>query len=91
MNRKDTKKAIDELMQPYVDGTEIDLANVGGDVWVKKTAEMMWDFVHYRYRIKPKPREFWIEKRHRDRGIILTVQPAYTKNQYIKVREVLDE
>lgn len=85
MNREDTKEAI-KVMQAYVDGIEVVFANVGEDIWVKKTASIMWDFVHYRYRSKPKPREWEIIP---SRLSLATRRPDERECEYIKVREVL--
>ena len=62
MNREDTKKAI-EVMQAYVDGTEIE--NISADsgrtnYWNTGYPRWQWDGDSTTYRIKPKPREWWL-------------------------------
>ena len=60
MNRDDTKKAI-EVMQAYVDGAEIEYKYTGH--W-RSTDKFpigpAWSWLTVPYRIKPKPREFWL-------------------------------
>ena len=87
MNREDTKKAI-EVMQAYVDGAEIELVNVVTNTWAT-IENPTW--IGDGYRIKPKPREFWVSafrystdqtERHCFDG-----KPSF--GTWIKVREVL--
>ena len=98
MNREETKAAI-EVMQAYVDGAEIEFANIGEDEWAKKTLHMMWDWVHYRYRIKPKPREFWLAKDGdeyavteggRHGGMVIRTPGKPNRAETIFVREVIE-
>ena len=97
MNREDTKKAI-EVMQAYVDGHEIQVClncDSCSPKWFDNAPPSPeWNWLGCGYRIKPKPREFWldgIEEAHRD---------FFTEQEYedlvgdeplglIKVREVL--
>ena len=94
MNREDTKKAI-VVMQAFVDGAEIQYKNDNFD-WVTcthETATISWNHIEFTYRIKPKPREFWINLASRvamladDGWKPTTIDPI----RDIKVREVLDE
>ncbi len=91
MNREDTKQII-EVMQAYVDGAEIEIVfdterfDSGFDI--AKDPTWNWDAVEY--RIKPKPREFWIYRLGDD--VWLNEPPtAYDIKKYglFKVREVL--
>jgi len=62
MNRKETRKAI-EVMQAYVDGAEIECLSKKINYESERdwyTEEPMWHWPSWEYRIKPKPREFWI-------------------------------
>ena len=87
MNREETKKAI-EVMQAYADGAEIEVCG-GMNEWTPAITPT-WKWLGKKYRIKPKPREFWV-----DPGRSLS-SPEYSRanaetnlNHYIKVREVL--
>ncbi len=58
MNRDETKKAI-EVMQAYVDDKEVESRNVSGSSSWGSTFTT-WNWSRFEYRIKPKPREFWL-------------------------------
>jgi len=60
MNREETKKAI-EVMQAYVDGEKVQVKVMHNSGWqgYGKGAPM-WNWEKVDYRIKPKPREVWI-------------------------------
>ena len=98
MNREDTKKAI-EVMQAYVDGAEIETKYFGfsndehgqsDSAWQKISGltrpVFNWDAADY--RIKPKPREFWID--HNSDRFYATEPPHWIANQITKVREVIE-
>ena len=92
MNREDTKQAI-EVMQAYVDGAEIEAQFLDNGNWVKETKDLgpTWNFGACSYRIKPKPREFWIcttKGSHRHYYNCVDHKPVNTN--YIKVREIIE-
>jgi len=59
MNREETKKAI-EVMQAYVDGKPVQYLALSGR-WVM-TGLPIWNWKSLNFRIKPKPREVWINE-----------------------------
>ena len=93
MNREETAKAV-EVMQAYVDGAEIESRDriIKADGWGQKS-EPAWAWTHREYRIKPKPREFWVNPL-----VIVTEHcisaegTAQNKGpvNWIKVREVIE-
>ena len=96
MNREDTKKAI-EVMQAYVDGAEIAVRYFGfcNDA---PDAEPLFNWDAAEYRIKPKPREFWINL-YRNDGHSFMVHTSEEEakrradtdlKKTIKVREVIE-
>lgn len=102
MNIDETKKAI-EVMQAYVDGAEIETQPQNKDVedWVTlTTVKPSWNWKTEDYRIKPKPREFWLYPHFRNgdsfrlgfkQDDIFTFHNVKPTNpgECIKVREVL--
>lgn len=57
MNVEETKKAI-EVMQAFVDGKAIETRGAESKLWTIAT-DPFWNFDHFRYRIKPEPREWY--------------------------------
>ncbi len=90
MNKQETAEAI-KVMQAYVDGTEIE-CKTGMDEWLSGV-EPAWDFLHGQYRIKPKPREFWIDTVATEHSHLKAFEQEPDRSDnwpYIKVREVLE-
>jgi hypothetical protein len=89
VNREETKKAI-EVMQAYVDGKEVEVFREDvGPEWFPIAFEgrpfsPIWNWEKLDYRIKSKPREFWVPN-------IQAAFPGNPGDGWIKVREVLDE
>jgi alkanesulfonate monooxygenase SsuD/methylene tetrahydromethanopterin reductase-like flavin-dependent oxidoreductase (luciferase family) len=88
MNKEETRKAI-EVMQAYVDGEQIELQwSVGEWETYDHDGKPTWNWSKYDYRIKPKPREWWLDlnigRFHAD------VEKLPDGNHLIKVREVLE-
>lgn len=92
MNKQETKAAI-VIMQAYVDGAEIEYAKrsisgVGkGNDWDSHQYRPNFDWHIYEYRVKPKPRDFWIAEgtqKYNQRAHM----PAGSTG--IKVREVIE-
>lgn len=84
MTREDTKKAI-EVMQAWVDGAEIEFFD---SKWLA-IADPVWNWDKGPYRVKPKPREFWIHVSDDGfNGMVMKDDPDC--KQCIKVREVLE-
>ena len=92
MNKQEIKEII-PVLQAWIDGKTIQY-QIPDDTW----ADVV-DAVHpneYEYRIKPEPREFWINPFnipktggfHVSAGITDTAQPL---DNWIHVREVLDD
>ena len=87
MDRDQIKAAI-LVMQAYVDGEEIEQSPIG-DGW-GPVHEPVWDWYQNDYRIKPKPREFWVRIDH---GIAMQISSDDDKQDrdgWIKVREVIE-
>ena len=61
MNREETKMAI-AVMQAFVEGQEIECKAKQGGAWIDSFAS--WNFEELYYRVKPKPREFWVNTRN---------------------------
>lgn len=59
--KEEIKKRI-EIMQAWVDGAEIETSFIGGDEWSVKTCPSFDSFNSLKYRIKPKPREVWVNE-----------------------------
>jgi len=56
----DTKRKI-EVMQAFLAGEEIEFATAGDDDWeTTRDFIITWDWNGLDYRVKPKPREFWV-------------------------------
>ena len=101
MNREETEAAI-EVMQAWLDGAEIEERQADGGGWGewsdRPLTEEGWYFnCENENRIKPKPREFWINL-YREEGHSHTVWNSEGKarkyadthvKRTIKVREVL--
>ena len=90
MNREDTKKAI-EIMQAYVDGAEIEAQFLDNGNWAKETKDLgpTWNFCACSYRIKPKPREFWVYDSGPNDSICITRRQPYNSD-YFKVIEDIE-
>ena len=88
MNREETKKAI-EVMQAFVDGVETEYHSIPDRVnWYLVGANPVWSWGADEYRIKPKPREFWLRGDDNYRDGSWHVVPGSGMGA-IKVREVL--
>ena len=87
MNREETAKAI-EVMQAFVDGAEIEVDHPEMG-WIVLHDEPSWDWLEVNYRIKPKPREFWLAGDDNCRDGSWRVVPGSGMGA-IKVREILD-
>jgi hypothetical protein len=61
MDTKQTADAI-KVMQAYVDGAEIQERVVSGGPHRWKEAGPYWNWMTSEYRIKPQPREWWINR-----------------------------
>ena len=96
---KDLKTKI-EVMQAALDGEEIQY-NVGGNDWHNTTGEdsknLSWDWYKHDYRIKPKPREWFMNVMNMSVAGCPNKERSYVEDgkhkgwETIKVREVLDE
>ncbi len=94
MNKQETAEAI-KVMQAWIDGDEIDIEYLDRDYpdshWRKVAGNPLWALSSNAYRIKPKPREFWIDLT--DNAFIeCGTDSRYwgEENELIKVREVLE-
>ena len=81
MNRERTKELL-PVFQAFADGENIQ--RFWNDTWHPEIGPM-WTGGE-KYRIKPKPREFWVNP---DKMSVWSTKG--TDNDCIKVREVLDE
>ena len=60
MKRKEVKQAI-KVLQAWLDGAAIEERPNWDRKWCAFTDTMYFEFGHnFEYRIKPKPREFWL-------------------------------
>ncbi len=94
-----TKEKI-KVMQAWVDGKIIEIlyerSPVETDIWAPVDAPN-WDWVNNTYRIKPTPREFWLNLKSINYGDAWADEETANKAFYtgykeqIKVKEVLDE
>ena len=90
MNRDETKKAI-EVMQAYVDGAEPEQKSYSGNYGGPIDPQWNWDGHVNMYRIKPKPREFWISIEPPGETLVAwSVKPININGQLIKVCEVIE-
>ncbi len=60
MNIEQTKEAL-EVMQAFVDGKPCEWRSRGLTIW-KEIGTPSWDFVKNEYRIKPVPKEIWVNE-----------------------------
>ena len=59
MNTKDMIK----IMQAYLDGESIERANNATNYkWVPTNGTPAWEWHSFNYRIKPKPKELWVNE-----------------------------
>ena len=91
---KDLKTKI-EVMQAALDGEKIEFQDSNGD-WID--SDPAWNWNSTDYRIKPKPREFWVNiYASKDMGYAYETEEKAVQAgginalKTIKVREVLDE
>ncbi len=97
MNREETQEAI-KVMQAYVDGAEIQWQGGITKKWrdFEDDDFPKWTWSHEAYRIKPKPREFWIKAsdlpKHGGFGVnaYVTNTQGNPTTPFIKVREVIE-
>lgn len=62
MNKHETAEAI-IVMQAWIDGAEVEFSpkKEDGIAWrLHNVDENVWNWEDYEYRIKPSPREFWL-------------------------------
>jgi hypothetical protein len=88
MNREETKEAI-QVMQHYADGGEVEFnRHSEGGCWepLPEPHTPSWDWPIVQYRIKPEPREWWIDPDDYEVWIDQDTPPVLNA---IKVREVL--
>lgn len=103
MNREETKQAI-SVLQAYVDGAEIECKDRRSQQgfenrWDQCTPceYLIWNFETHEYRIKPKPREFWITESGIGNATAHRIEQAAIDwsiskdSEIIKVREVIDD
>jgi len=96
MTLEATKHAI-EVMQAYVDGKEVECLarRVSGDEW-EKVVSPAWNWIRYDYRIKPEPREYYLNIYKEAvtvfaNRIDANVCAKSDRVACIKVREVIEE
>ena len=90
MNREDAKE-LWPIIKAFGDGEDVEWRSAGKDKWDPKSEKSGFTQSPSHYRIKPKPREFWVSafrystdqtERHCFDG-----KPSF--GTWIKVREVL--
>jgi hypothetical protein len=63
VNIEETKKAI-EVMQAFVDGKTVQCSEPEGEAgygW-RAEKEPLWQWDNFRYRVKPEPKEIWVNE-----------------------------
>ena len=89
MNREDAKK-LWPIIKAFGDGEEVEWLS-GKNNWKPKSETCGFDQDPSRYRIKPEPREFWLEQDGGWRVIAGNGPDAHCTNfNRIKVREVIE-
>jgi hypothetical protein len=90
MTKDETREAI-KVMQAYVDGSEIEIKGDydGDDAW-ECGEEPEWDFISNNYRIKPEPREWWIDRNTYQAYANREFVPGSAYNDAIKVQEIIE-
>ena len=59
MNTKD----MIEIMQAYLDGSSIEVnKHTTKYKWIPTNGSPLWDWISSDYRIKPKPKELWVNE-----------------------------
>lgn len=99
-SREETAEMV-KIMQAYADGQDIEHSSMRNPIdagWLPCDPE--WDFRVFRYRIKPKPREWWSVPYHSafmcaSRGRAEELAKTYPKadgtfSEVVHVREVLE-
>jgi hypothetical protein len=91
MNREDTRKAV-EVMLHYADGGEVQIkAETSEDDWQDLRHDTPgWDWISSDYRIRPEPREYWVDVTHLAVYLPKDVVESSPPDKWIKVREVLE-
>ncbi len=100
MNIEETKEAI-KVMQAFVDGKTIQyLSSIGWrDVDPLSTAEMAWLWGDVKYRIKPEPKDIWVNEYERQcddyfyhsREAAEESAAPYALRVAVRYREVIEE
>jgi len=88
MTREEAKAAA-EVMLAYANGQEIELRRTmpSASEWEHHKAPC-FDWNLFEYRVKPKPREWWIQIDECDR--VVGQEHSLDINRRVKVREVLE-
>ncbi len=97
MNKQETAEAI-KVMQAWIDNEPIQIQDVGSKKWrpigteYEGVSQPSWAWFSATYRIKPKPREFWIWWNHDGELLCRAMIPNEVMHrEAIIVREVLNE
>lgn len=81
----DYTKAAIAVMQAYIDGKGVEVKHRCESRWGHCIIRPPWNWEQCEYRIKPEPREYWIdEERHR----VFVAPPPH--GGLIHVREILE-
>jgi hypothetical protein len=92
MNREEAKVAA-EVMLAYANGATAQQRRLG-DMEAKwyTPSRPVWNWDQFEYRVKPEPREFWVNP---NKGIAMLIPQGGARrpgvNGVIRVREVLDD
>ncbi len=92
MTREQTKVAA-EVMLAFANGETVECRRVGdiGEGFWNYTGCPNWDWIVMNYRVKPKPREFWIVFDRNGHTSVFFREPTCPTmhgESWIKVREV---
>jgi hypothetical protein len=98
VNIEETKKAI-EVMQAFVDGKVVQADIHGRWLDIGPPNSMYWDFTRYNYRIKPEPKEIWVNEYengyddflYHDKETAESRAAPYALRKAVRYREVIEE
>ena len=93
MNRERARELL-PIIQAFAEGEALQFRLNQGSAWLdlpdNELVTMTFPADDYEYRIKPEPREFWLQK-HQDGTLRAYLSSEYCGKEQIHVREVLDD
>ena len=89
MSKKATAEMID-VMRAYVKGEQIEVKPYHEKIWASVVVPS-WNWELYEFRVKPKPREWWLIPCTGQTCDDATARDPSLRMEVIRVREVLEE